>query len=138
MNPDNKDKDENSGAEKQPGKDEQGIGKDEKRGSDAKEEEPADELQKNYDLYMKDGRSGGGGTFMSKENGKKWMRAAGLLDDEEEFDKAFDKQQESKTVDLPGFRKLVDELCKEKKKEPKEFFDKLAAVGPPNAKAGPS
>lgn len=116
-----------------------GAGKEEKcSGTD----EPKG-LQKIFDLYSKSG-VGGGGSGLSKENGKKWMKAAGLLDEktgvnEQEFEKAFDKALKGeKSVDFCGFKDLVTNLSKEKKKEPKEFFDKLVAAGPPKDAGGPS
>ncbi|KAG8197542.1 hypothetical protein JTE90_007278 [Oedothorax gibbosus] len=109
-------------------------------GQDKKKEECAGPkgLQKIFDLYSKcGGPVSGGSGGLSKENFIKWMTAAKLIDEktgcsEQDFGKAFDKAAEGeKSLDFCGFHELVENVCKEKQKEPKEFFDKLIAAGPP-------
>ncbi|KAG8191690.1 hypothetical protein JTE90_016477 [Oedothorax gibbosus] len=93
-------------------------------------------LQEIFDLYSTSGILGFG-SGLTKENFKKWMEAAGLTDgqtgcSERDLDEAFEEAVGGKkTLDFRGFKEiLIKNLCT-KKREPKEYFDKLVGAMAP-------
>ncbi|KAG8186963.1 hypothetical protein JTE90_005738 [Oedothorax gibbosus] len=132
MNPDKKDGGKPAGGS--PGKEAKPVsgapgaaGKDQEKDCHEMDENKA--FQEMFELYCKSG-------LITKEDGKKWLKTAGLMDgvncSESDFDKAFEEAAKGEEgLDFCGFHGIIEDLCKEKNKVPKEFFDKLVSAGPP-------